>query len=113
MKINFISCFLLTGLMLFMFIPYGSSSQIQAGGFNGQVINIADSDTLHHDSFTENNEEILVVVTDGSGEENYSKVVITDAEKNIVINPSRKLAAGTYFVVASSHNNRLCNQRIR
>jgi hypothetical protein len=50
-------------------------------------------------------EEVLVVIKDLKGEEFYSKVFLK-AENNqiIAVDPERKLASGTYMVLASSEN---------
>ncbi|MCE3279181.1 MAG: hypothetical protein K0S44_1372 [Bacteroidetes bacterium] len=52
-------------------------------------------------------QEILVVVKDISGKENYSKVVILKNENDnvIVIDPSKKLSAGIYFITATSQQS--------
>lgn len=49
-------------------------------------------------------QEILVVVKDISGNESYSKVVILQNQNDnvIVLDPSKKLSAGIYFITATS-----------
>jgi hypothetical protein len=50
-------------------------------------------------------EEVLVVVYDASGRENYSKVVITDGTETVyAIDPSGRLAPGLYLITATSQD---------
>lgn len=57
-------------------------------------------------SFSGNdNEDILVVLYDAKGQEVYSKVIINATNQTIIaMDPSRKLAAGVYMVIATSKN---------
>jgi hypothetical protein len=52
-------------------------------------------------------EEILVVVTDVTGKESYSKVIILENNSNnvIAIDPSNKLQSGIYFITATSQQS--------
>jgi len=51
------------------------------------------------------NKEVLVLVRDISGKEIYSKVILTQANKEIIaVDLSQQLSPGTYLVVASSLN---------
>lgn len=58
------------------------------------------------------NQEILVVIRDIAGREFYSKIsFITENKQLIAIDTDKKLAAGTYLVIASS-NNKIYSQRL-
>ena len=58
------------------------------------------------------NQQVLVVVRDILGQEFYSKVIITTENNQLVaIDPEKRLAAGTYIVVASS-NNKVYSQKL-
>ncbi|HEX8514688.1 MAG TPA: T9SS type A sorting domain-containing protein [Bacteroidia bacterium] len=52
-------------------------------------------------------EEILVVVKDITGKENYSKVVVLQntIDNVIVLDPSNKLGSGIYFITATSQQS--------
>lgn len=56
---------------------------------------------------TETNQEVLVVVYDIAGKENYSKVLITstNGENVYAVDPSSKLIPGVYFITATSNQN--------
>jgi hypothetical protein len=51
--------------------------------------------------------EVLVVVTDVTGKESYSKVIILENndENIIAFDPDKKLPAGIYFITATSQQN--------
>lgn len=55
----------------------------------------------------EASQEVLVVVYDVTGKENYSKVLITstNGENVYAIDPSSKLISGVYFITATSQQN--------
>jgi Secretion system C-terminal sorting domain len=59
-------------------------------------------------------EEVLVVVYDATGKETYSKVIITnDSGENIyAIDPSNKLAAGMYLIIATSKQSMFSKKMI-
>lgn len=59
------------------------------------------------------NKEILVVLYNANGQSTYSKVIMTGQSNNLIeaIDPTNRLAAGVYFVVASS-DNAVYRQRI-
>lgn len=58
-------------------------------------------------------EEVLVVVTDITGKESYSKVVILEVkdENVIAMDNSKKLSPGVYFITATSRQN-IYNKRM-
>jgi len=72
----------------------------------GENINIA----IQSDS----NEEVLVVVRDINGKETYSKILITeqDGETVYAFDIEKKLAAGIYFITATSKNEVLSKKLI-
>ena len=55
----------------------------------------------------EANQEVLVVVYDITGKENYSKVLITSTsgENVYAVDPTSKLNTGVYFITATSQQN--------
>jgi hypothetical protein len=57
--------------------------------------------------------EILVVLYDLQGQTTYSKVIVTGQDKSVMeaIDPSAKLAAGVYLVVATS-DNKIYKQKV-
>ncbi len=59
-------------------------------------------------------DDVLVVVRDITGKEYYSRVLVTDMNGHIVsaIDPTNKLAAGTYLITASDKNHMYSKQLI-
>ncbi|PCH93715.1 MAG: hypothetical protein COB85_06530 [Bacteroidetes bacterium] len=58
------------------------------------------------------NAEVLVVVRDILGKEHYSKIIVLENNGHtLAIDPSEKLSAGVYLIVASS-NNKLYNKKL-
>lgn len=63
---------------------------------------------------TDDANSVLIVVKDILGRENYSKIAIIAEGNNhtFVSDPEKKLQPGLYKVIASSHNNKLYNQKV-
>ncbi len=69
--------------------------------------NPSNGENIHVDIHSAPKEEVLVVVTDISGKENYSKVHITENKGDNVyaVDPSGKLSPGIYIITATSHQH--------